>query len=46
MLRLTATVTKMRFVGSHSQVYYDNFHNRLSADGVFLFTEVQYCHGL
>ena len=23
---------KMRFVGSHSQVYYDNFHHRLCAD--------------
>jgi len=22
----------IRFVESHSQVYYDNFHNRLSAD--------------
>jgi len=33
----------MRFVGSHSQIHYDNFHNRLSADfpsRVLLFTEV------
>jgi len=33
---------KMRFVGSHSQVYYDNFHNRLAANfpsRVFLFTK-------
>jgi len=28
-----ATVQKMHFVvGSHSYTYYDNFHNRLSAD--------------
>jgi len=40
---VTTIVTKLRFVGSHSQVYYDNFHNRLSADfqgRVLLFTEV------
>jgi len=24
--------SKMRFVGSNIQVYYDNLHNRLSAD--------------
>jgi len=29
---VTATVAKMRFVGSHSQVYYDDFQNRLCAD--------------
>ena len=27
-----ATVAKIRFVGSHSQVYHDNLHQRLSAD--------------
>jgi len=35
-------VTKMAFIRSHSQVYYDNFHNRLSADfqsKVLLFTD-------
>ena len=35
--------TKLRFLGSHSKVYHDNFHNRLSADFqgvVLLFTEV------
>jgi len=30
--RLTATVTKMPFVVSNSQVYYDNLYNRLPAD--------------
>jgi len=39
---------EMRFVGSHSQVYYDNcFHHRLSADfqnRALLFTEVAYCY--
>ena len=40
---VTTIVTKLRFVGSHSQVYYHNFHNRLSADfqsRVLLFTKV------
>ena len=40
---VTTIVTKLRFVGSYSKVYYDNFHNRLSADfqGLVLFcTEV------
>jgi len=40
---VTTIATKLRIVGSHSQVYYDNFHNRLSADiqgRVLLFTEV------
>ena len=39
---------KMPFVGSHSQVYYDNcFHHRISADiqnRALLFTEVAYCY--
>jgi len=29
---VTTIATKIRFVGSNSQAYYDNFHNRLSAD--------------
>jgi len=40
---VTTTVTKMRLFGRHSQVYYDNFHNTLSADfqsRIRLFTEV------
>jgi len=38
---------KMRFVGSHSQVYYDNFHNRLNADFQSrVFFSQKYCHGL
>jgi len=33
MPRVTVTITKKRFVGSSSQVYYyDNLHSRLSAD--------------
>jgi len=32
MPRVMATVAKMGFVGSHSQVYYDNFLHRLSTD--------------
>jgi len=32
MLHVTATVTKMSFGCSNSQVYYDNSHNTLSAD--------------
>ena len=32
MPHVTTIVTKMRFVGSHSQVYHDIFHNRPSAD--------------
>ena len=31
MSRVTTRVTRMRLFGSHSQVYYDNFHNMLSA---------------
>jgi len=27
-MRIAATVTKMRFVGDRSQVYYDNCHHR------------------
>jgi len=49
MPHFATTVTKMRFVGSYSQVYYDYYHNRPSADfqnRVLLFPEVQYCHGL
>jgi len=43
MPHVTATVTKMRLVGRHSQVYYDNFHNTLSAglqNRVLLFTSI------
>ena len=43
MPHVTATVTKMRLFGRHSQVYYDNFHNTLSAgfqNRVLLFTSV------
>jgi len=42
-----ATITKMRFVGWNSQVYYDNLHCRLRADfpnRVFLIKEaVPWC---
>jgi len=43
MTHVTTTVTKMRLFGNHSQVYYDNCHNMLSAEfqsGVLLFTEL------
>jgi len=39
---ITATVTKIRFVGRNGQVYYDNLHNRLYRDfkiRVILFKE-------
>jgi len=44
MPHVMATVAKMRFVGSHSQVYYDNF-TTLSADfqNRVLFSQ-KYCH--
>jgi len=32
---VTTTVTKMRFVGSNSHVFYDNLCNDLSADNMF-----------
>jgi len=32
MPHVAATVTKMRFVGRNSQVYYNNLHNRLYTD--------------
>jgi len=32
MPHVTATVTKIRFVDSNTQVYYDYLHIRLSAD--------------
>jgi len=38
----TATITKMRFVGNNTQVYYENLHNRLPAgfqSRVLLFKE-------
>jgi len=46
MPHVTATVTKMRFVGSNSQVYYDNLLNRPTADfqnGQFF--SKKHCHG-
>jgi len=33
---VTATVTKMRFVGSNSQLYYDDLHNRSRVSKLFL----------
>jgi len=41
-VRIAATVTKMRFVGEHSQVYYDNCHHRQYAhfQNSLLFTAV------
>jgi len=32
MPRVTATITKMHFVGSPSPIYYDHFHHRLCSD--------------
>jgi len=40
---VSTIVTKVRFAGSHSQVYYHNFYNRLYADfqsKALFFTEV------
>jgi len=45
MPHVMTTVAKMCFVGSHSQVYYDNFLHRLSTDfqNRVLFSQ-KYCH--
>jgi len=42
MPHVTTTATKQRFAGSHSQVYYNNFYNRLFAvqSRTLIFTEV------
>jgi len=32
ILHVAVTITKMRFVGSNSKIYCDNFHSTLSAD--------------